>query len=300
MSLESNTPIGLGDQTCTVERSSNLCHPSQPKQAGVDQAVIVHKDQGNDVSPSLLLDIRQYAFKRKLFMREETASMLRIKAYCRLQVAWSEEGLTDKQIRTKADKLYKSCNDLYKQSVKSGVPPYANDDLIDETMGYATGLFQQRDHNTAHKKDQEKALKKLAQQLPVWPWVESINGFGAVGLGLIIGETGDLSDYPKKGHLFKRLGCAVINDERQRRVTNAELAIEHGYNPERRSLVWQITDSLLKKKNVYKELYDQRKALEFTKPEVQAATAPLMYAHKRAMRYAGKRLIYDLYKVWRG
>jgi len=54
----------------------------------------------------------------------------------------------------------------------------------------------------------ESAMEEIAPTLPAYSLVKTINGFGDRGFGVIIGRTGDLSDYANKGKLRKRLGLA--------------------------------------------------------------------------------------------
>ncbi|TQE93983.1 MAG: hypothetical protein FKY71_17890 [Spiribacter salinus] len=156
----------------------------------------------------------------------------------------------------------------------------------------------------------EKELTKAAKELPVWPWVESVRGFGAGSLAAIIGESGDLSQYANPAKLWKRMGLAVINGGRQRKVSGAD-AIEHGYAPHRRSIVWNLGDTMLKGTvrkvkdedgedtggrtalNEYGQMYLERKAYE--RPRVESDA----HAHNRAKRYMEKRLLRDLWTAWR-
>lgn len=166
---------------------------------------------------------------------------------------------------------------------------------ISELTDFATlHLSNAQDMVSVGEKDLEKRLRKLAMQLPVWAWVEGINGFGAVGLAQIVGETGDLAQYDNPAKVWKRMGLAVINGERQRKVAGAA-ALDHGYNPQRRSIMWVIGDSLLKKQNAYREVYLAEK-------ERQAELHPehsKMQHHLRAKRYMEKRLLKDLWIAWR-
>jgi hypothetical protein len=140
----------------------------------------------------------------------------------------------------------------------------------------------------------ERQMARLAKQLPVWAWVESVHGFGAVGLAQIVGEAGDLSKYSNPAKLWKRMGLAVINGESQRRKAGAA-ALEHGYNPIRRSIMYCIGDSLIKKQNAYRDLYLDRKQYEMEKlPE-----GTKLLWHRRAQRYMEKRLLRDLWRAWR-
>lgn len=153
----------------------------------------------------------------------------------------------------------------------------------------------------------EKQMRKLARGLPVWPWVEAIAGFGELGLAIIVGETGDLSNYATKERVWKRLGLAVINGERQQRKSGAEAAAAHGYNPSRRAEVWTISDSMLRhqwrgaKDDVpphavgrYGEVYAARKT--------HTATREWTLGHREndARRVMAKALVENLWRVWRG
>ena len=114
------------------------------------------------------------------------------------------------------------------------------------------------------EKDAGKEMERLALQLPVWVWCEPIRGFGPVSLAVIVGEAGDLSNYPRKGHLWKRMGLAVIGDIRQgglKKTAAKEEWIAHGYNRQRRSRVWNIGDALIKGNGdgVYRQAYLARK-----------------------------------------
>lgn len=102
----------------------------------------------------------------------------------------------------------------------------------------------------AARADIMKTLEKLARELPVYEWAKSIKGLGDYQLAAIIGECGGAGDigpgdYKSVSALWKRMGLAVINGGRQRRVQGAD-ALDHGYNAERRSLMWNIGGSLMK------------------------------------------------------
>jgi len=146
----------------------------------------------------------------------------------------------------------------------------------------------------------EKQMRKHAMQLPVVTWVESVRGFGIPSLAAIVGDAGDLSNYANPAKLWKRLGLAVIDGERQRCVSGVD-ALEHGYNPSRHAVAWNVGDSLWKsqgkdeKAGPYRQIYDARKAYEFERdPEMKKG-----HASNRAKRYMLKRLMRDLWRAWR-
>lgn len=88
----------------------------------------------------------------------------------------------------------------------------------------------------------EKELEKLAKRLPVHDWWTSIRGCGPLGLVAVVAEAGDLSNYDTWGRVWKRLGLAVDGGHAQR----LEKGGNAGYNPERRSAIWTISDAMLR------------------------------------------------------
>lgn len=175
-------------------------------------------------------------------------------------------------------------------------------------------LLPHRDGIRKSRAQVEKRLVAMAEQLRVAPFVEATRGFGLPGLAGIVGESGDLGSYSNPSKLWKRMGVAVIRGERQRRVAgDADLAIEHGYNAERRSLLWNIGESLVKAGGYYYEVYRARKEYEVAKAETAglqilpaaeakkvAESRSKQHVHNRARRYAEKCLLRDLWCEWNG
>lgn len=170
----------------------------------------------------------------------------------------------------------------------------------------------------------EKALRKLAMTLPVYAWVkENARGLGELGLAVIVAEAGiPIGEYRTVSGLWKRLGLAVINGERQRRVANKEMAVEHGYSPSRRAQIWaQCSDSMFRAQwrgadeetgevahpiGRYGEVYARRRAR--TAPRIDAtADLPLGdpakwtkgRCHNDGRRVMTKALLVDLWVTWR-
>lgn len=158
-------------------------------------------------------------------------------------------------------------------------------------------LFHGRDFYAAARKPYEKRLEKLAQELPVWPWVASVRGFGPLGLAQIVGECGDLHGYANPAKVWKRMGLAVIDGERQGKRTDPEEALAHGYSPHRRSLMYVISDSLIKgnREGEYRTYYLGEKERQRAK----LPDAPQAHIHNRALRHTAKRLLRDLWRAWR-
>lgn len=162
-------------------------------------------------------------------------------------------------------------------------------------------------------KDHEKHLTKLGSQFHVKEWMGSINGLSPRFLAMIVGEAGaGPGDFKSVSALWKRMGLAVINGERQRRVTG-DMAIIHGYVARRRSLMWNIGESIIKQQvrnpkgddgkplgeaqaiGYFGQVYLERKAYELARTD----DVTPMLAHNRAKRYMEKRLLRELWKAWR-
>jgi len=230
--------------------------------------------------------LRELHRKRQDFHRSEKSLTLQIKAICRRLCAGDKD---------EADKLYaamlKDAEDAQAMMAREWTEPF----------------IQARSILEGNRKQVEKDMEKVAKTLPVAKWVEGIKGFGIGSLAAVIGEAGDLSNYPTHSHLWKRLGLAVIDGGRQRLVPGAD-ALVHGYSPSRRSVVWNIGQCVFKAQSPrvdketgevkveageYRKLYDARKEYEMGRVETKG------HAHNRAMRYMEKKLMRDLWKAWR-
>lgn len=171
----------------------------------------------------------------------------------------------------------------------------------------------------------EKRLAKLAKGLPIASFVESVKGLGWSSVATIVGEAGDLSAYPSVAGVWKRMGLAVIDgDGRQRKVADADRAMIHGYNPERRSVVWNAGNNViggmgngkrpLSGEDVEgREDWTHYEKLFVHRLRYEAARDPAMrlpdtkegkesytrYAAARAKRYVEKRMLKDMTLAWR-
>lgn len=162
---------------------------------------------------------------------------------------------------------------------------------------YCVELASGRDYYANARKPYEKRLERLAMQLPVWPWVAGVRGFGALGLAQIVAECGDLHHYANPAKVWKRMGLAVMPDgQRQRKVADAEQAILHGYSPQRRSLIYVVADSLIKnnREGGFRTYYLAEKERQREK----LPDAPQAHIHNRALRHMSKRLLRELWRAW--
>ncbi len=132
----------------------------------------------------------------------------------------------------------------------------------------------------------EKAIGKRALDLPVAEWWVGQRGLGILGLGLLVAEAGDLKRYATKMRLWKRLGLAVIEGERQRKMKGAT-ALAHGYSPARRAVTWNIGESLFRAQwSAPKD--ENGKNANMTKKEIIIPAGPTgkwgeIYAYRRSV-----------------
>lgn len=229
--------------------------------------------------------LRELHRQRQDFHRAEKSLTLQVRAICRRLCAGDKD---------EADKLYSAigkADDQQAEMVKVLVEPF----------------FQARAILESNRKRVEKDMERTAKMLPIVEWVNGIKGLGIGSLAALVGEAGDIGSYQSHSHLWKRMGLAVIGGERQRRVAGAD-AIEHGYSPSRRSIMWNVGQCVFKAQSqrvdketgevkseagFYRKVYDARKEYELPRVESKG------HAHNRAMRYMEKKLLRDLYNAWR-
>lgn len=151
----------------------------------------------------------------------------------------------------------------------------------------------------------ELDMKRAARKLPICAWAKDVHGLGELGLAVILAEAGDLAKYPKKGHLWKRLGLAPLDGKamstwRMKGGLSAEQWTAAGYSPRRRAEIYAvISEPLFRAQSVakgpYREVYDRRRAATAeAHPDWTKA-----HSHMDALRVMTKHLIRDLRAAWR-
>lgn len=220
----------------------------------------------------IVLEIREQHRQRQDLMRAETSLTLQIRAKCRRLCGGDKD----------------EAGVIYKAMMGKGEHP-----LSDLALAANRPFLECRDVLTENKKAVEKRLDVLAKQLPVAAWVDGVRGIGIASLAALIGETGDLSTYANPAKVWKRMGLAVIDGGRQRRIAG-DAAIEHGFSPTRRAIMWNIGASMLRASGTYRPVYDARKAYEL------ARGIPAGQAHARAKRYMEKRIVVHVWRAWNG
>ena len=265
--------------------------PVSPFNGQAGHSAIAHQRPDADLT-ALCDHLRELHRQRQDLHRSEKSLTLQIKAKCRRLCGGD---------KTEAEALYKA---MFGKG---------DHEMTAYALALSAPFIQARALIADQRKATEKEMATQAKRLPVAEWVEGVKGFGIGSLAAIVGEAGDLSNYPTVSKLWKRMGLAVIGGVRQQRMPGAD-ALEHGYSPSRRSVVWNIGDPLVKCGDHYRKVYLDRKEVEVHKAEaegltvVPAAKIPAAskdqyrsqgHIHNRAKRYMEKRLLRDLWAAWR-
>lgn len=249
------------------------------------------------MQPEIIDQIRAAHREHCFMMEQRKRSDLALGSFLRMMLGWSKDLPKDESDKIKADAA---------RMIKTGE--------AGEWSPVVSAARQAAKPFEAVEKAALKRMKSLAESLPVWAeFGEPIRGFGAASLAVILAEAGDLSGYDSKSKLWKRMGLAPGQGSVPKGLTpekRKEAWIERGYNPRRRSHMWNIGDTLMKGQvrkikdgagedtgermslGVYGRVYLDRKAYEL-------ARDPDIHAHRRAQRYMEKRLLRDLWQAWR-
>lgn len=177
----------------------------------------------------------------------------------------------------------------------------------------------------ARQKLLERQMVKVAKQLPAFEFAKSVKGFGDVSFATIVGECGDIGTYKSIAAVWKRLGLAVINGNRQGAPgagASSEDWERHAYNKQRRSVAWNARQNVIDGMGKWRPEFgeDVRANPELTeyqcvyaeraRHEAEKLGLPVTMSDKgkesykkhvanRAHRYVEKRLIKHLYLAWR-
>lgn len=183
--------------------------------------------------------------------------------------------------------------------------------IVFDSAGYLLHVIDQSGFDK-QKRIIEKKMEKAVASLGMEDFIASVSGFSSVQLANIIGEAGDIANYGTVSRLWKRMGMAVIDGVRQSKQSDKGKALDHGYNPSRRSAMWNIGETLIKAQirsakddagektgesiaigplgQVYLDRKKYYAALHLEKTKA--------HIHNDAKRYMEKRLLKMLWRAW--
>jgi hypothetical protein len=282
-----------------------------------------------DISETVAL-IRRAHRKRMFAMDQRKRADLALGSFLRLMHGWQKDG--DEETNKAAREIALAMIEAGEKEAKG--KPFNAPEGYEEWQQVILASIAARAPFDGIEAAQTRQMEKLAETLPVWEWVQDVRGFSARFLATIVAEAGDLSAYPKKGHLWKRMGLAVFDGRRQGGLpknASADDWIAHGYNRKRRSQMYVIGDVLVKVGDHYKQVFRDRCAYEHAKAiadgfEVVSSTESTIetwskrglvvrkvtkakfnaatmvgagHLHRRSQRYMEKMLLRDLLREWK-
>ena len=256
---------------------------------------------GHRVPSSPSVDqLAELQVRRKFYIGAVNKQTNAVKALVRRAIGWrydTEEGERDKVNGRAARIVAAALNGKEQKPEDAAVFGGLSIDLA--VVQSAIAPMQNARH------DVEKEMKRQAKKLPVYAWAKGVHGFGELGLSVIVAEAGDLAKYPKKGHLWKRLGMAphegkAYSTWRMKGGLTAEQWTEAGYSPRRRAEVFAvISEPLFRAQSVvsgpYRAIYDRRREATAIAHEDWTKA----HSHMDALRVMTKYLIRDLWVAWR-
>lgn len=248
------------------------------------------------VPGDLFNTLREYHRQRQDLHRSEKSMTLRIKAKCRRiagQNPPKSETETDKayleRMRKEGDKIYRSMmNGAQHEQAEQAL-------IVSESFLAARRMFH--DSRSQVEKQMRSVTEAILEYKPeVKQWLADSRGVGIDSVAAILAETGDLSNYANPARVWKRMGLAVIGGRAQRKAKGVE-AMDQGFSPSRRSIMWNVGECLVKQGEEYRRRYLERKEYEAAKVPEDQGGRPALW-HARAKRKVEKDVLKDMWNLW--
>jgi hypothetical protein len=224
------------------------------------------------------------------------------------------------------------CNKLVKKMISDARKGDGNSDIMEIVQNTDASRrptdemrYGRRNLQGEHEPGIEATMIALAEQLPVFEWIDGIRGAGALGLATIIGEAGPLDRYDNPAKLWKRLGYAPYQgfagsswkrESWRPRALTAEEWIANPFSGERYAQMHEIATWLVnaqwisaKRREKMGEVDVEEGMPNGTYGEIyanrRAHTAKVhpdwskMHSRNDALRVAFKAFLKDLWVEWR-
>lgn len=270
--------------------------------------------QSLSVDPAVIGTIRVQWKRRTAWHRAEKVLTLQAKALCR--------GLAKGGDKKEAAVIYNA-------ALGKAIHPEAQ-----TALAAMLPIFQARAVIEPLRDAIERELCQLVKKLPVAPWIRGVRGVALLSLAAIVGEGGDLNNYPNPAKLWKRFGLAPYKGKAcstwrmKGGLTSAEWADQENgpkYRPRRRSVHFLIGGGLIggmskgkrplvgedislrddwsyfEKLFVERIRYEAARHPEFLLPPTkEGKESYTQYAARRAQIYVEKRFLLFLWREWHG
>jgi hypothetical protein len=271
---------------------------------------------GSDLDEAVAT-LRIYQTARRFCIVTQSRANRSVESFIALHLGYSSQDET--QTKEKTTALFKRVAELRKMAEtwdgksKLNVEPNERNALL-----IAASIIQTTAHSRknwdALRENTEKSMQEIAAQLPIATWAKGVKGLGLLGVAVIIAEIGtNLNKFASVPRLWKRLGLAVIEGERQRKCADKDKAAAHGYNPKRRAEVYAfLSDAMMRHQwrgekdgvaahaiGPYGEVYGRRKAATLGKTDDTGKPWSDKHRDQDARRVASKEVIRDMFMAWR-
>ena len=155
---------------------------------------------------------------------------------------------------------------------------------------------------SGHRETVEREMVRRSSVLPVHDWWCGMGGCNSLGLGLIVAETGDLSNYANPDKVKRRMGLAPYKGKAgstwrmKGGLTNKEY-VEMGYVPRRKSVMYTISQAIiLTRGEPYYGMYLGEKERRGGKwPDARKG-----HIDMHARRWMEQKLLIELWARWNG
>jgi len=291
------SPRSAGHSTHAQEAGSSL-----PADDGGEEGRVVRAAQAKREKPSSpsVDQLAELQVRRKFYIGAVNKQTNAVKALVRRALGWrydEEDGDREKVNGRAARIVAAALNGKDQKPEDAAIFGALAADLA--VVAAAIEPMQKARHEV------ELEMKRQARKLPVFAWAKEVKGLGELGLAVVVAEAGDLAKYPKKGHLWKRLGLAphegkAYSTWRTKGGLSAEDWTAAGYSPRRRAEVYAvISEPLFRSQSVaagpYRAIWERRReATAVAHPDWTKA-----HSHMDGLRVMTKYLIRDLWVAWR-
>lgn len=270
------------------------------KNADVGLATVAEKASWHVPISATYDHLAELQVRRKFYIGIVNKQTNAIKALVRRGLNWrydEDEGEREK-VNKRASRIV--------AAALSGKDQKAEDAEIFSTLVYDLAVVAAAiEPCTKARHEIEMEMKRTVRKLPIYDWAKGVKGFGELGLAVIVAEAGDLAGYPKKGHLWKRLGLAPHDGKaystwRMKGGLTADDWVEAGYSPRRRAEIYSvISEPLFRQQSVvqgpYRAVYDRRRELTAGTHEDWTK----IHSHMDGLRIMTKCLLRDLWREWK-
>lgn len=253
---------------------------------------------GNGPLPALVSRIVELWRRRQAWHRAEKSLTLQVKGFCRRLcppiVGKEEKPSVDEEGGKRKFPKNPSADQLYAALMGKGDHPQ-----LPIAMLSTLPLLDSRKGIRAARKAVEKDGERAVLSLPGSDFCLRTPGLTAFTLFAIIGECPGINmrgllDFATPQRVWKRMGLAVMPDGTRQRLLSGAAAIEAGYNPARRAVVWTIGAALVKAQGPYRELYLRLKEKLRIKAESRGyLVLPSAKIPKNKEGYVSEGIIHD-------